>query len=330
MDIILNPTNRCNFKCEFCAASNLMSSNQESKIVVRLLKKYKDKLGQIIINGGDPLMMDPSYYFDLLKFVKSLDHYVSISLTTNLYDFYLQPNKWEELFKDKHIGVITSFQYGTKRKMGNGRVFDEAMFRKVLDLFEYRIGYKPNFIAVIDKTNEFSVLPTIRLAKQLGIKCKLNKAIVSGRQTDYYPRYTIYKHYIDIIDHDLYEYEMNCELLYKFFSDAPTYCPIDRDCYKNLRVLNPDYSMTTCSYTAENYDKKFSVGKDDSNINTFPKKYDTITKNCRQCQWFKLCNSCRIYIKEVKENNDCENYCKEMQSILPVLKEKVMKAYDNR
>lgn len=328
MDIILNPTNRCNFKCEFCAASNLMQSDQESEIVKRILKQYKDKLGQVIINGGDPLMMDPSFYFDLLDYLKTLDHYVSISLTTNLYDFYKRPNRWEELFKDKRIGVITSFQYGNKRKIGNGRVFDESLFMKIIDLFNYKIGYKPNFIAVIDQSNEYSILPTIRLAKNMGIKCKLNKAIVSGRQTDYYPRYTIYKHYIDIIDNGLQEYEMNCELLYKYFKGFPTYCPIDRDCYKNLRVLNPDYSMTTCSYTAENYTREFAVGSKDSNTETFPNTYDSIKKECRKCPWFNLCNSCRIYIKEVKENKDTTNYCKEMKKILPVLKEKVLKAYD--
>lgn len=325
MDIIINPTNKCNFKCDFCAASELCKQTLTSKKTISYLKKLENKysIGQVIINGGDPLVMSPDYYEDILKYLETLKHPVSLSLTTNLWAFYKDPDKWVNILTNPRVGVITSFQYGTKRKIGNGKVFDEQKFRDVFNLFVDRIGYKPNFIAVIDKSNEFSVLPTVKLAKKLGIRCKINKAIIRGRQKDYYPRYDMFKQYINIIDNGYRDYEMNIELITSYFTGGHTYCDIDRDCYHHLRVINPDGLMYTCSYNAEA--GIFKTNLDELDLNKFPITFNTIKMECTSCPNCNLCNSCRIYVQEVLDNNDVENYCKNMKEIIPQLKEKCLK-----
>lgn len=323
MDIILNPTNRCNFACQFCAASELINKTMDSKDAITILKKHNKALGQVIINGGDPLCMDPKFYWDLLEYINTLDHYVTISLTTNLWDFYNNPYKWKELFKQKQIGVITSFQYGTKRRLGDGRIFSEQMFRDCINMFEYVVeDYKPNFIAVIDKSNERLCKATLLLAKSLGIKCKMNKVVISGRNKDYYPRYEMFKKYIELYKEGLGQYEMNYYLLRNYFTDKPTYCPIDRTCYMKLKCVNPDGNMTTCSYLSESNPTKYSIKYFPRN--KFAKEYDTITPHCRECENFALCNSCRVYIKEVKDNKDEANYCANMKKVIPELKEVIL------
>ena len=321
MDIIINPTNRCNFACQFCAAANLNIGDITSKDAIKLIEPYSKQLGQIIINGGDPLMMDPDFYFDLLKYINTLDHYVTISLTTNLWDFYQQPYKWKELFMEKQIGVISSFQYGTKRRLRDSRIFSEQMFRNCVNMFEYVIGYRPNFISVIDYENERLCKATLELAKALGIKCKMNKVVISGRNSDYYPRYRMFEKYIELYKEGLGEYEMNYDLLKNYFNHLPTYCPIDRGCYNKLRVINPNGSMSTCSYTAEEHISDYDLKCNP--VNKIAKKYNTITDKCLSCENCNLCNSCRVYIKEVKDNKDETNYCANMKKIMPQLREVV-------
>lgn len=323
MDIILNPTNKCNFACQFCAASELEDNTMDSKVAIEIIKPYANKLGQIIINGGDPLCMNPKFYWDLLKYINTLDHYVTISLTTNLWDFYKQPYKWKELFKEKQIGVITSFQYGTKRRLKDGRIFSEQMFRDCINMFEYVIeDYKPNFISVIDKTNQHLCKQTLLLARDLGIKCKMNKVVVSGRQKEYYPRYEMFKEYINLYKQGLGQYEMNYDLLKRHFMKQPTFCPIDRNCYNKLRCVNANGLTTTCSYVSESLGEDYKLSRNP--INKFAKKYATIRGKCYSCENFALCNSCRVYIKEVKDNKDETNYCANMKKIIPELREVIL------
>ena len=326
MDFIINPTGRCNFACTFCAASKLSDDYEEcsreltAEDTIRIINPYKNILGQLIFNGGDPLMMDPSYYFKILDFLETLNHKVTISLTTNLYDFYRYPYKWEKLFKTHNVGVITSFQYGGKRRLKDGRIFSYQMFIDTLKMFKYIVGYKPNFIAVVDRDNEDLCKVTLETARDNGIKCKLNKVVISGKNKDYYPRYRMFEKYIELYKQGLGKYEMNFSLFHNYFNNMPTYCPIEYNCYKYLRCINPDGKMTTCSYVAENYASKYSI-KQGTPANSFAYDYRLIKNDCLSCRNFKLCNSCRVYIKEVKDNQDEANYCANMKKLIPQLKE---------
>lgn len=325
MDFIINPTGRCNFACEFCAASKLCNEDCENveltaEETIRIINPYKNILGQLIFNGGDPLMMDPSYYFKILDYLETLDNNVTISLTTNLYDFYKSPYKWDELFKKHNVGIITSFQFGGKRRLKDTRIFSYQMFLDCINLFNYIIGYKPNFIAVVDKDNEKLCKETLEVAKNNGIKCKLNKVVISGKNTQYYPRYRMFEKYIELYKQGLGKYELNFDLFHLYFNNLPTYCPIDHDCYKFIRCINPDKTMTTCSYVAENYSTEYKI-REEKPANSFACDYRSIKEDCLKCENYKLCNSCRVYIKEVKDNNDEMNYCCNMKKLIPQLKE---------
>ena len=109
MDIILNPTNKCNFNCTFCLARKLKNSTLSIDHTIKLLKKYEKDLNILIINGGDPLMMPPDYYEKLLEYLNTLDHKVFVSFTTNLLDWYLNPKKWHKILSNPNVGVLYSF-----------------------------------------------------------------------------------------------------------------------------------------------------------------------------------------------------------------------------
>ena len=105
MELIINPTNRCNFDCTFCSAYNLPKGDIDRKRLYNYIKCKRDEINIIIFNGGDPLMMEPEFYTNIIELTK--DYNIPLSLTTNLYDFYINPDKWIDLFKTKNVGVIT-------------------------------------------------------------------------------------------------------------------------------------------------------------------------------------------------------------------------------
>jgi len=136
MDLIVKPTELCNFKCTFCSSSKITENDNTAQLdllkIFRFLDRYPDTQ-TIIVNGGDPLMMDPKYYMDIIEFLDKNNYPASISLTTNLWPFYKKPEKWLEVFQHPRVGIATSFQYGGGRLKGDFTEFTEEDFWKCSD-----------------------------------------------------------------------------------------------------------------------------------------------------------------------------------------------------
>ena len=94
-------------------------------------------------------MMDPQYYRELIKHLEDNDYPASVSLTTNLWPFYKNPNKWIDIFQHSRVGIATSFQYGNGRLKGDYSVFTEEDFWNCSNAVLEHCGYRPSFIAVI-------------------------------------------------------------------------------------------------------------------------------------------------------------------------------------
>ena len=331
MDIVINPTSACNFACKFCAASNMQSNRLTSKQTIDLLSKFKDTLRMIVINGGDPLMMDPQYYYDIMNWCRTeLMRMVPISMTTNLLDFYTHPEKWIGLFKEKEVGIITSFQYGDKRgyiKDGKFITYDEKKFREISDSFLSYIGYRPSFIYVVDQDNEQYLEKAIELALELGIECKINKSVTYGRQKTYYPRYKLFNRYLDLIRKYGKFVLMDDSIQFnRFFDGLPmTMCDLNRYCYSNMSTITTDAKIVSCPNLAyidkEEISSKYDIIRDEYNRYRFRTKYYSIRTECKECEYFDMCNSCAVYIKEVRDNNDESNYCSEMKKVLELIED---------
>lgn len=335
MDIIINPTNTCNFSCEFCSASDMPKGKLTAEDTIKLLEPYKEDLGEIIINGGDPLMMDPDYYFSLLEWIEYVNEYSWISLTTNLLDFYKNPDKWKELFRNKRIGIMTSFQYGDKRryKTSTGtQVFDEDLFLKIQRKFYREIGYNPAFIYVVDKDNCALAPKACELAQKLNTKVRLNKSTISGRSKEYFPLYCMYEVYITILMLGFARYEMNMEIFYDFFKFNRFSCNLSPNCCSSITAINPDKSITTCSFTAGDIDKlgreEYDIKINYMNRYRLQDKYSYLKSECLQCDNFFMCNRCHIMTKEVQDNHDEQRYCDMMKILIPRLKDLVLQAGD--
>lgn len=307
MELIIKPTGKCNFNCKFCAASSLDISHTPKHVPDRI-KETIDilKPDGIIITGGEPLCCEPEYYEELLTMCDC-----NIVFTTNLKDFWLHPYKWIPLFKNDRIRVGTSFNYGNGRRWDKDTVYDEKMFRDVMSLFRENMGYTPPFIAVITEENEDAYLKHVLLAKELDTYCRLNNALKMGRSGSYYPRYKIFKMWLDVINKGLEDYEQNC------FERSFGICPINSSgmCQSCIRAIYVDGDQKVHYADCEdklnrNDNCEIEIDKVRPIPKLTPVDHDqVITKNCLYCELCNICNGCATNRENARED---PNYCREM------------------
>lgn len=323
MDLILKPTSLCNFHCTFCSSPQLsesMCDTLELDYIARFLDRFP-QTRTIIINGGDPLMLPPEYYWNILALLEDRGmNDTTLSLTTNLWDFWKRPDKWTKLFCDPRVGVGTSFHYGDSRLITRTRVFMEDDFVKISDLFLERVGYRPDFIAVIDESNVEWALDNVRLAKRMGVECKLNWAAASGRQGKSFLMGDIYPVYLEVFREGLMEWEYNTKQLVRKLNNFHTTCPISRDCDKGIRNLHPDGKYYSCGAFGD--DDMFSIDFDAemaSEIVATPlqksKDYQTMHDGCWSCPMFGICNGCRKSVMDTQRSGRVDEHCQKMKAI---------------
>lgn len=314
MELILKPTVACNFNCAFCSAHGLKIKHDPKNIppqIVELIGRLRPQ--RLIVTGGEPLMMDPEYYYKLHECAG-----VWMSLTTNLKDFYINPEKWAPLFREKWIGVGTSFQYGDKRMWDNDTVYTESMFRDVVAKFtEYTGKGAPPFIATIDWDNYDQCIKHVELAKELGTKVKLNNVLGMGSQKTTFPRYKMFQVYRELFKSDLWMYETNC--LERRASKCP--CVINAPCSETIRCA---YVDTNDKLHLGICDDMVSLGIEIDPSTDCPAMHhpddlrDLISDECVYCEMFRLCNRCNSQRKFAKED---PNYCAEMKKLESFFKE---------
>jgi sulfatase maturation enzyme AslB (radical SAM superfamily) len=259
-ELIIKPTEACNFKCTFCSSTDIAEDNAkilDLQYIFDFLTHYP-KTNTIIVNGGDPLMVKPSYYWELIEFLDKHDMPATLSFTTNLWAFYKKPSMWTDLFKHPRVGVTTSFNYGDTRKITHSRVFTEQDFWQVSDMFLEHIGYRPDFISVITDENEDTAIDNVLLAKRMGVECKLNYAMASGDQGQPYQLSKIYKIYVQLYHMGLTEWEYNTKQMIRRLREGSTTCPQSRSCDTYIRALNPGGDYYTCGSFGDDRDKPIS------------------------------------------------------------------------
>lgn len=312
MDLVIKPTRACNFKCSFCSSNLIPNKKLDLDVVKDFL--LKNDVSTIIVNGGDPLMMPVSYYEELVDFINEHNMNISVSFTTNMWDWYENPDKWNKLFRNDKIKLCTSFQYGKGRIIPNGSDFTEELFLDIQNKFKNEFGYYLDFISVVTEDNEQYAIKNVELAKSLGVHCKLNYAVKSGRQDKMYPYDKIIHTYNELFKTDLWKYEDNCLNFINYFNNKGTICPLsDNMCYDNIRCFTPDGSLSMCP------------ALDDDGIKD-SRKYKFYKKECLTCEFFRICNGCAKRIKDLQEDFPTQN-CDKLLYELNELKRNCQNAY---
>lgn len=323
MELIIKPTEACNFKCTFCSSTHLVD-DKKSRLEIEKIAAFLDRFPEtstIIVNGGDPLMMPPAYYWQIIHEIEKRGLQTTIGLTTNLWGFYKNPELWTELFSHPRVGITTSFNYGSTRRITENQVFTEDIFWKVSDLFLKRIGYRPDFISVITEENLDTAMNNVLLARKMNVECKLNYAFASGELAQPLLKGRIYKVYLDVIDQGLADWEYNAKQLLKMGALKATTCPVNRSCDANIRCLQPEGDYYSCGAFGD--DKLYPISFEQEVLSgdyirplSAQKELNHLKEECLTCPLFSICNGCKKTISDLKRNDLIEEHCSEMQKNL--------------
>ncbi|MCS5550422.1 MAG: hypothetical protein NZ811_02775 [Gammaproteobacteria bacterium] len=322
MNLIIKPTELCNFKCTFCSSTDI--SEEHAKLldleyVFNFLDRHPETT-TIIVNGGDPLMVSPDYYWQIIDYLDQMGmDNCNISLTTNLWPFYKKVEKWRGLFNHKRVDVCTSFQYGGGRLKGDRSVYTEEDFWNVSDTMLKEVGYRPDFITVVVEDEIDLAIKNVELAKEMDVECKLNYAMASGVQTKPLLLAEIYKIYIEIYRRGLTQWEYNTKDIIKSMNNIGTSCPRNRKCDEGIRCIQPEGDEYTCGSFAD--DKEYPIG------DNFRDDPELLSMNdwCFTCPMFNLCNGCSKTIKDHKRFDMQGQHCFEMKQ----LEKELMEMKDN-
>jgi radical SAM protein with 4Fe4S-binding SPASM domain len=336
VDLIIKSTERCQFKCTFCSSTNIQADSPDLELsYVRDFLVRFPNTRTIILNGGDPLMMRPQYYWDIIDILDELGlKETTLSFTSNLWAFYKKPEMWEELFRHPRVGVATSFQYGNARLKGDGKPYTEEEFWEVSNLFLERIGYRPSFIAVITNENADTVIKTVELAKTMGVVCKVNYAVASGPKKTTFKGITIgnegstyvladiYEKYLDIYKAGLAEWEHNTTQMLGRLRGENTTCPQARECDSAIRTLQPGGKYYSCGAFGDDGLYPIDFKKEMTGELARPLQTHELLsmKNaCMECPMFSICNGCRKTVHDLKTLDLVEIHCKKMKTLAPAI-----------
>ena len=332
MELIIKPTEKCNFKCTFCSSTHITddkTAELSHNHIFRFLDRYPET-NTIIVNGGDPLMMEPDYYWKIIDYLDNKNMSTTISFTTNLWPFYKNPNKWIDLFNHERMGITTSFQYGGGRLKGDLTEFSEEDFWNVSDKMLELVGYRPDFISVITEENVDRAIDNVLLAKEMGVECKLNYAfssgppvkfrgITMGQQGKPYMLADIYEIYVKIWKMGLTDWEYNTKQMVKRLSGKSTSCPQNRNCDSGIRTLQPSGDYYSCGAFGDDKQYPIDFEKEMSGDKIFPLKFqpelNSLKQSCFTCPMFDICNGCKKTIKDLKDHDMVETHCKKMKTL---------------
>lgn len=327
--LIVKPVMTCNFACDFCSSTDIIAGSERDiqlplELIFQTLERHSS-IKTLILNGGDPLMVSPSYYFSIIEWLEARNRQCILSFTSNLWPFYKKPSKWIELFKHPLVGINTSFNYGDGRRITKDRVFTEQDFWQVSDAMLEHVGYRPSFISVITEDNLATAIDNVRLAQRMGVECKLNYVMASGRAGKPLLLADIYQVYVQIWEAGLWPWEFNTKQMARRLSKGDTCCPQARSCDAGIRALNPDGSYYSCGAFGDDQEKAIDwraemIATDRIETPLSDDPYlQTMHAGCYGCELFEICNGCRKTIKDLKAHDMVEDHCAKMKQLLPTI-----------
>jgi radical SAM protein with 4Fe4S-binding SPASM domain len=334
MELIIKPTELCNFKCTFCSSTHITDEKSKTldlDYIFRFLERFPETRS-IIVNGGDPLMINPEYYWKIIEHLDKNNLPANMSFTSNLWPFYKNPDKWVELFNHPRMGICTSFQYGGGRLKGDLSEFTEEDFWAVSNMMLEKVGYRPDFIAVITDENEHLALKNVELAKRMNVECNLNYAVSSGPPVKFkniimghegkpYLLSKMYEIYVKVWEAGLAQWEYNTKQMVKRLRSESTTCPQNRKCDDTIRTLQPSGDYYSCGAFGDDRQYPIDFEKEMKGPKIYPISFEpelqSLKQSCFTCPMFSICNGCRKTIKDMKDYNMVEAHCYKMKQLAP-------------
>lgn len=215
--------------------------------------------------------------------------------------------------------------------MGDGSLFTKERFMEAWQKVADYVGERIDFISVLTYENHQYAYRNVKLAKKLGVECKLNYAMASGAPVvrngimmGHHDRTFVladaYEYYVGIHERGLAQWEYNTKQMVAALRREPTTCPIRRDCDSGIRTLQPTGDYYSCGSFGD--DKAYPIDfktELEGDLQRPLDRYELLSLKsaCFECPMFELCNGCKKTISDLKRLKLVETHCKKMKALAP-------------
>lgn len=300
MVVILKPTLKCNIKCSHCYVGENAASNMSVEQLNYVLKNIPQN-SDVVIHGGEPLLMGVDYYESL----KNFSHRYSIQTNLTLFT-----EKWVEVFNSVFNGRISSsFDYPSERGL---RPINSATWLKTVKFLKSR-GIKPYVVSMFWKENENFPVDIYRFFKSLNLSFRLNCLIPAGRaRNDFqklvhtegaYAEALIKIGKIWLLSKTKILVDPVMEILEAFIlGNSLAKCPFTSKCVIHFISINPAGDVIPCGGFEEfhlTYGNIFTDKWED--IMNHPNRKKALERvlscpsQCESCEWLHICGGgCRL------------------------------------
>lgn len=277
----------CNLNCWFCSTfgEGHLTENQ----VIELYKQYKPN--EMLLIGGEPLLLPPSYYLTILN------NNCKLSIQSNL---TLYNDEWNKVFLHKNFtGLSVS---GDKEDIN---LFFEK-YQKVCNVTNTNPGILILFSDNFEKSKE-KLWEWLNIAYACDLPVKFNIIQPIGKAEKYKDSILKISEGFKLYSLILDEWESTGFIDIQPFTDLMTYicgneksiCPFCINCSKNESIISIETDLTT-TYCPELGDLRRSIDELDLRI----------PSECFCCDFYQLCRGCYMRTWAVNVENDI-NYCQE-------------------
>lgn len=320
--IILRTTNNCNLNCKYCYAKNeeFAYGDSDTKFkkniynlinYIEKLRLYKDKKINVILHGGEPLLIKASTYEEFFKALQEKNIPVNLSVQTN--GTLINKSTLEILKKyDVHIGISLDGSDETQnsnRLYHNGKnSFKEVM--KTINLLN-KENIRFGVIITISKSNIGREAELYNFIAKNQLNCSIrpafpvkqvenNKNIMTN---DEY--FNFFIRLFDIWYNDE-RFQVSIKQIAEFYDEfvklfnnlkyRPS-CTNCENCFGNFVSLDVDGNLYTCNRTY-NVEQFYLGNINRENIKTIIKKVEKLKNDrinyikqskCNKCELYKTC-----------------------------------------
>lgn len=339
IDIVFIPTYDCNFNCYYCiqkSIKNLIKENNSinnqkninlKKLFIYLNKKYKKKIINISIYGGEPLLISNKPFFkELINLIKDkhLLKYNSIQITTNGYniDKFIKEIKYIDQFQITLEGPPEIHNKIRKHENKNNTyskiIKNIKILMKLNKTIIIRINYSKFNINFINK-----LLILLEKENIIGYhKLKFSFSPIFNSKT-YDCSNEELKYYVSFFKSEkkILKYYNNYliqEFIYKFSYSVQKnlpfiFNPFSCSAFRNQLIFGPNFEIFSChnmilfnKYKIGSFNKKIKVNI--IKYYYFKLKRFILDLKCLNCEYFLICGkSCFLAKKNIKNYNNCNN-----------------------
>ncbi len=316
--IIFRMTNACNLNCEYCYDKcnhiTVKKENEDfSEKIPNIIKyieeiwKEKDEKAEIIFHGGEPLVINPENYINLMEKIKEKFNKVRFSIQTNA---TLINEKYIEIFKkyDVHIGIsLDGYDEETNkyRVYKSGRNSFKNVIEKISLLQDNNIKF--GVIMTVNRTVLDNELKLYNFIKKYNLNCNIRPAFKSADNSniDYMNEKEYYLFFTNLFN--IWINDKNAEVKISQIKELkdefikvlePNYCnrscSSSECCQHNFISLDRNGNVYSCNRTYNN--KKFFYGN--LQKNSMQQIEEKINKLCEERKEYirsSKCHNCILY-----------------------------------